>query len=124
MKLKNLTDLAEFLKGFDNDSRHRKLGFDMGTSYHYRNDSGHPCGSACCIGGWVQKHNKGTRGMEVEMAVLTICPEGTKYSEVYKLCYPFEMNVWSATPKQAARAVEILRDTGKCDWDRALLEAK
>lgn len=25
-------------------------------------------------------------------------------------------------PQQAARAVEILRDTGKCDWERAMSE--
>jgi hypothetical protein len=52
MKLNNLTELAEFLKSFDNDSIHRKLGFDMGTDYHNRKVTDHPCGAACCIGGW------------------------------------------------------------------------
>jgi len=122
MKLKNLTDLAEFLKKFDNDSLRRKLGFDMTRSYNDRRDSLHPCGSACCIGGWVQYHNKDTRRMTVEEAVLSISPEGTSQIEVLNLCYPNDLYGWDSTPQQAARAVEILRDTGKCDWDRALSE--
>lgn len=124
MKLNNLTELAEFLKNFDNDSPRRKLGFDMQWGYASRQMSGHDCGSACCIGGWVQHHNKSTRKMPVEYAVMSICPEGTSLEEVYNLCYPDDDNVdgWDATPQQAARAVEILRDTGVCDWERAMEE--
>ena len=124
MKLKNLTELAEFLKKLDNDSPRRKLGFDMTRSYNDRRGSLHPCGSACCIGGWVQYHNKDTRKMDVEGAVLSISPEGTPWVEVDALCYPIGLDddVWNATPQQAARAVEILRDTGKCDWERAFEE--
>jgi hypothetical protein len=38
------------------------------------------------------------------------------------LCYPTGVDnpAWNATPLQAARAVEILRDTGKCNWDEAM----
>lgn len=124
MKLKNLTDLAEFLKKFDNDKPRRKLGFDMQWAYESRDLSEHDCGSACCIGGWVQYLNRKTRKMDVVEAVLSISPEGTSWEEVHKLCYPtgWTANAWEATPQQAARAVEILRDTGECDWDRALLE--
>jgi hypothetical protein len=124
MKLKNLTDLAEFLKSFDNDKPRRKLGFDMQWAYENRDLSQHECGSACCIGGWVQYHNKDTRKRTVEGAVLSISPEGTPWEEVNALCYPstFGGNGWNATPQQAARAVEILRDTGKCDWERAFEE--
>ena len=124
MKLNNLTDLAEFLKKFDNDNPRRKLGFDMKWAYDNRDLSQHHCGSACCIGGWVQYHNRNTRKMDVENAVLSISPEGTSWEEVHNLCYPNATggNGWDATPQQAARAVEILRDTGMCDWDRALLE--
>lgn len=122
-KLNNLTELAEFLKNMDNDSPRRKLGFDMGVSYIDRDGTNHPCGSACCIGGWVQFHNKATRHMWVEDALMTICPDGTLEGEAYKLCYPDGIRAaWKATPQQAARAVEILRDTGKCDWDRAMTE--
>ena len=122
MKLKNLTDLADLLRGLDNHSRHRKMGFDMQYTYDVRHISPHPCGSACCIGGWVQYRNKDTRDMELEHAVRSISPEGIPLSEIYKLCYPTvaKSPAWSATPQQAARAVEILRDTGKCDWDEAM----
>lgn len=125
MKLNNLTDLAEFLKSFANNSPHRKMGFDMQNTYDSRKSTEHKCGSACCIGGWVQYHNKNTRGLSVEEAVLTLAPEGIKRDEVYKLCYPDMVeDAWEATPQQAARAVEILRDTGKCDWERAMDEVK
>jgi len=122
MKLKNLTDLANLLRGLDDNSPRRKMGFDMQYMYDNRHISSHPCGSACCIGGWVQYRNKDTRDLEVEYAVRSISPEGTSLSEIYKLCYPSEeySEAWSATPQQAAKAVEILRDTGKCDWEEAM----
>ena len=121
-KLNNLTELAEFLKNFDSDSPRRKLGFDMQNTYESRENTEHPCGSACCIGGWVQHHNRDTRKMGVEDAVMTITPAGIYADEVYRLCYPNHDEAWEATPQQAARAVEILRDTGVCDWERAMEE--
>jgi hypothetical protein len=120
MKLKNLTELADFLRGFDNNSPRRKMGFEMDKSYEHRKSSQHPCGSACCIAGWVQYKNRNTRGMFLEDAVSTICPPNTSISEIYKLCYPNQDSPWSATPQQAARAVEILRDTGECNWEEAM----
>jgi len=126
-KLNNLTELAEFLKALNDNDPDLKDGFDMQWSYCNKDMTDHPCGSAMCIGGWVQSFNEDTRRMILPDAVLTICPEGTLWDEVEELCYPdktnnSEKNAWNATPQQAARAVEILRDTGKCDWDRALSE--
>jgi hypothetical protein len=122
MKLKNLTDLAKKLKSLKNTPS-SKLGFDMGVPYVTRDFSNHPCGSACCIGGWVQHLNPETREMSLEEAVMSISPDGVSYKEAERLCYPdSEVSAWKATPQQAARAVEILRDTGKCDWDRAMTE--
>ena len=122
MKLKNLTDLADLLRGLGIHNPRRKLGFDMEYSYQNREAAEiFGCGSACCIGGWVQYKNRNTRKLELEDAVKTICPPNTSMSEIYKLCYPSEYSdAWRATPQQAARAVEILRDTGKCDWDEAM----
>jgi hypothetical protein len=124
MTLKNLTDLANKLKRLKHQAPGAKLGFDMRDTYHSMHYTNHPCGSACCIGGWVQFLNEDTRDVELEMAVMTICPPEVTFQEVYKLCYPPDEtpDAWHATPQQAARAVEILRDTGKCDWDRAMLE--
>lgn len=121
MKLKNLTELADLLRGLNNNSPRRKLGFDMDKSYEHRKTSQHHCGSACCIGGWVQYRNRNTRKLELEEAVATICPPDMSKSEIFKLCYPHDyLRGFDATPQQAARAVEILRDTGKCNWEEAL----
>lgn len=123
-KLNNLTELAEFLKKMKNDHPRRKVGFDMQYAYDNRQMTDHPCGTAMCIGGWVQNFNKETRFMSVTDAVLTICPRGTDWDAVENLCFPggTRHSGWLATPQQAARAVEILRDTGECDWDRAMEE--
>jgi hypothetical protein len=122
MKLKNLTELADLLRGLDNNSPRRKLGFDMQYSYRDRRASAHFCGSACCIGGWVQYLNKNTRDLELQDAVATICPPDMSKDEIYRLCYPDTAHDagYDATPQQAARAVEILRDTGECDWEEAM----
>ena len=123
MTLKNLTDLANKLKRLKHQAPRAKLGFDMQYQYNSMHHTKHPCGSACCIGGWVQFLNEDTRYMDIERAVMTICPPEVEYQEVCSLCYPeLASSAWSATPQQAARAVEILRDTGKCDWRRAMLE--
>jgi hypothetical protein len=41
-------------------------------------------------------------------------------NQIYRLCYPDQNSAWSATPQQAAMAVEILRDTGECNWEEAM----
>ena len=122
MKLKNLTELADLLRGLDNNSPRRKMGFDMAYSYNDRKASNHFCGSACCIGGWVQYLNRNTRKLELHYAVATICPPYMSKDEIYRLCYPDTAydDGYDATPQQAARAVEILRDTGECDWEEAM----
>jgi len=109
MRLKNLTELADLLRGLDNNSPRRKTGFDMNKS-------------AYCIGGWVQYLNKHTRDLELDRAVATICPPDMSSHEIYNLCYPRGIGnpAWKATPQQAAKAVEILRDTGKCDWEEVM----
>ena len=122
MRLKNLTELADLLRDLDNDKPIDGIGFDMTTDRWDMENSNHPCGSACCIGGWVQLCNPDTRTMRLASAVQTIAPN-VSYEELDYLCYPMDDSLaWSATPQQAARAVEILRDTGKCDWDRAMQE--
>jgi len=117
MELKNLTDLAEKLKSIGDDA---EIGFDMYHGYASRHATNHLCRSACCIGGWVQHCNPDTRTMRLVETVQTIAPDAD-YWEIDKLCYPSEDSpAWKATSKQAAKAVEILRDTGKCDWEEAM----
>lgn len=123
MRINNLTQLAARLKKIDNENPRIQNGFDMEQPYGSREFSKHPCGSACCIGGWVQHYNTETRHLSLADTVLSISPFGIDHSEADNLCFPQpESDAWNATPQQAARAVEILRDTGKCDWDRAMNE--
>ena len=119
-RLNNLTDLANLLRSIDN-SPESKLGFDMGTSFQFAKDSKHPCGSACCIGGWVQACNGTLHYYGLERDVHKLQPD-LDIDECYLLCYPDSIKAFRSTPKQAARAVEILRDTGVCDWETAMKE--
>lgn len=108
--MKNLTDLAEFLKVLPPEK------FDMESS----------CGSVCCIGGWVQKVNRAPIEEPLSRSVSKL---GPSIRQASALCYadtPDGSDIyypaWGATPKQAARAVEILRDEGIVDWPRAMEE--
>ena len=130
MRLNNLTDLADLLRSLNNDEPTDGMGFDMCYTIESSRFTSLECGSACCIGGWVQHCNPELRGYGLVVTVSTLLPEPVKFGsetwkEIDELCYPKrekESYVWDATPQQAARAVEILRDTGKCDWDRAITE--
>lgn len=120
-RLNNLTDLANLLRSIDN-SPESELGFDMRWTLKATRFSKHPCGSACCIGGWVQACNKELSGKRLQDSIKMLQPSLDWY-ECFKLCFPNEYEeAWAATPEQAARAVEILRDTGKCDWKTAMME--
>ena len=129
MRLNNLTDLANLLRGLSNDEPADGIGFDMCYSYLDKEDTSLECGTACCISGWVQHCNPELRGLDLTRTVATLLPEALEdddafWDELHELCFPENNNsyAWEATPQQAARVVEILRDTGKCDWDRAMQE--
>ena len=111
-KVTNLTDLAEFLKTLEYDHYGRLLkGFNMQETHS-------------CIGGWARRL-QGDPAIVIAEAVKKLAPT-IDWEEIDELCFrPYNDNFdgWSATPHQAARAVEILRDTGKCDWERAMKEA-
>ena len=116
MRLNNLTDLANLLRGMNNDEPTDGMGFYMLCPDY-------------CIGGWVQHCNPELRGLDLTRTVATLLPEALEdddsfWGELHELCFlnNNKSYAWEATPQQAARAVEILRDTGKCDWDRAMQE--
>lgn len=120
-RINNLTELADFLRTLpDNDDASAAHGFDMRNGRVSR-DTRHPCGSAGCIGGWVCHINGWAVG--AINSIQDIAPD-IAFAECVVLCTPRddEAPAWEATPQQAARAVEILRDTGKCDWPRAMRE--
>jgi hypothetical protein len=120
MKITSLTELAEFLRNLPNGPD-AEIGFDMSNSQKARFLTDHPCGSACCIGGWVNLQNGTDYG--VARAVRMIAPDYIEVMEITALCFPSDVpEAWGATPQQAARAVEILEETGQCDWERAMAE--
>lgn len=130
MRLNNLTDLADLLRGLNNDEPEDGMGFDMRYTLEDRGATDLECGSACCIGGWVHYINPETEYLGLVPAVATLLPKALGlgdplWDELQQLCYPEgddNEGAWEATPQQAARAVEILRDTGKCEWWRAMQE--
>jgi hypothetical protein len=118
-RLNNLTDLVNLLRSIDN-SPESELGFDMCLEFDYATETDHPCGSACCIGGWVQACNEELKGSRLGQAVKALQPD-LAIGECSLLCFPDDYReAYKATPDQAARAVEILRDTGRCDWETAM----
>jgi hypothetical protein len=119
MRLNSLKDLAERLRGLDNSKSNLELGFDMRLDHHDRMATTHECGSACCIAGWVKHLNHETVEMTATGAVMTIAPTSVSESEIFSLCNPRGRG-WVATPQQAARAIEIVLETGKCDWEEAM----
>lgn len=126
-RLNNLTDLAEFLKTLPaNDDPDAEIGFAMLRSNPKYSD--HPCGSACCIAGWVKLCNPETTDMYLEDTLQTLGAVSEKQAS--RLCWAEDKNgrefdpAWGATPQQAARAVEILRDEGIADWERAIEEVQ
>lgn len=121
-KVTNLTDLAALLRSIDNGPT-SEMGFDMQQDFEGRKGTDHPCGTAACIGGWLQAARPDLRDGHLHEAVAAL---GCDPDEAKKLCWAKSVSfssfdpAWDATPEQAARAVEILRDTGKCDWPRAM----
>lgn len=135
-KFNTLQEVADFLKTMDN-SKDAQTGFDMLCS-HPSQTTRHPCGSACCIGGWINYVNGTHYSLAHAVQQLTTkVDKGVQYEEAHELCFmkrgvadmglpdrieAIENRMVSVTPQQAARAIEILLETGACDWDRAIAE--
>ena len=119
----NLTDLAEFLKTLEYDPFLTRRTFfqykTKGNKFNMRE-------AEYCIGGWAKRLQKDTSSFTIVEAVKKLAPT-VLWEEIDKLCFrphSDKFDGWDATPHQAARAVELLRDTGKCDWERAMKEAQ
>lgn len=139
-RLNNLTDLIDLLdnlppEGIDG------IGFDMAFTHpnaeYAERNPGSPCGSACCIAGWVKVCNSETWPWSLSDTLMTLAgPHGASYDQCRQICVPPEAGdptpdggfrlddhpFWDATPQQAAKALRILRDEGVVDLDRAMEE--
>lgn len=97
------------------------LGFDMRWGYSGRMYSDHPCGSACCIGGHASAilHDEGSGRNAPHHDFGLLCGVSSKVADA--VCFPPTLSdARNATPAQAVRLLEILRDEGVVDWTRAM----
>ena len=113
-----LQKIIDVLKNLDN-SPTSQLGFDMSLPYPIAETTRHPCGTACCIGGFAQKI------LNTELATISalakLCDCCHSVSE--DLCYPRSVcrhiYNWSDISLEWAIAVlEHCRDTGEVDWEK------
>ena len=123
-RLNSLDDLIEIFKMLKEEPTLHGIGFDMDSEFEHREKTSKECGSACCIGGWVQACNPETRNLSISKALQTIAPYAHS-SEVYDVCWPDNTKAYkNATPEDAIRVLEALRDTGKSIWNEIEFEEK
>lgn len=119
--LKNIDDLINLFKRLKEVKIIDGLAFDMNTEYAHREKSNKTdCGSACCIGGWVQACNPDLREMDMEHALGRLHPYVSQ-SVFEELCWPDRYEYYELiTAENVVDALECIRDTGNFDWDEIL----
>lgn len=144
MKFPKVQIMIDILKGVDNTPT-SKVGFDMKTATPLEKASEiHPCGTACCIGGWAMLHMANESKMEwkewlkefkntdlrdiideteqhvpfyaATFMVLCDVDVDTAKDVTYRTCFDFR----HITLEVAIECLEHLRDTGVVDYSRAL----
>lgn len=134
MKYPGVQKLIDVLKAVDNSEK-SQMGFDMDYWYQDRHVTNHPCGSACCIGGWAQACLlKGQiTGPDVYAppmeALIKFCElPWTLQSEdadvLWDLTMPESIRMNLLTLEMAIRVLEIFRDTGEVKWAEVYDEMK
>ena len=125
MNVTALNELIEVLRQID-DSPTSECGFSMNVTAHNRMVASHPCGTACCIGGWAwlaltdRRPRYANNPDTLLEDLLSISQEDSE-----KIAYPQDVYGnssagWRATPNQAAALLEHFRDTGEVDWALAM----
>jgi hypothetical protein len=110
-----LEELAVILDGMDNDDPTLELGFDMGFPAP-TDETSVECGSACCIGGWINSINK--THMDLDSAVMSI--SNLQRRVAYDLCFNDIAILGSPTPKQGAKAIRNAIEFGDAKWEEVL----
>lgn len=118
-----LQRIIDVLKQIDN-SPTSSCGFDMVNVYDSRKLSDHPCGTACCIGGWAELKLREERNSSEEdfygmafMSLMDYCSVPEEIADA--ICYP-DLKLTGITLEQAIKCLEHCRDTGEVDWQRAM----
>jgi hypothetical protein len=112
-KFKGLQDVADILTAIQNNGPQQVEGLDETVGFDMRNGFGDrqssprqadgECGSACCIGGWVQVLNPELREDNLDGAVAAVS-RLTK-AQAYHLCFPPVNYYSSITPAMGAQAI-------------------
>jgi hypothetical protein len=110
-----LEELAVILDGMDNKDPTLDLGFDMGWSAP-TDETTVECGSACCIGGWINSINK--TDMSLEAAVMSISSLTERTS--LDLCFNSLAVDFDTTPQQGAKAIRNAIEFGDAKWEEVL----
>jgi hypothetical protein len=129
-RVETLQQLADFLRTLPaNDDATAVAGFDMKVmgDGDGMKDTAHPCGSACCIGGWVGLLRPDLAPLSLMDRMLALKPKANS-DAAYKTCWPPFLGpygddihpAYEATPEQAAQAVEYLDKHGVCGWDEVM----
>jgi hypothetical protein len=116
MKYPQVQIIIDILSRVDNSAK-SKLAFDMKRPYPSHSE--HPCGTACCIGGWASRAMKlvyGTSGnIHNSLAELTNIPA----NDAYMICFPVDVDYESISRDVAVKMLKHYRDTGKIAWKKA-----
>lgn len=121
MNIENIELLIDTIRNAGKNQKYRHVGFNMNymtpVEVSGQEDySGHDCGTAFCIMGWWRlAHTITDSGSLVAFQKWLGIDD---YDQVHDLVYPDSEcdAAWSATPEQAVKIIEHLRDTGKTDW--------
>jgi len=116
MKYPKVQIIIDILSRVD-DTPKSKLGFDMLNPFPSEYTH-HPCGTACCIGGWANRalelvDGKDRPYIQNALSELTDIP----LEEARSICFPpGKINYRSISLKVAIKMLRKYRDTGNIDW--------
>jgi hypothetical protein len=110
-----LEELAVILDSMDNNDPTLDLGFDMGFCSP-TDETTVECGSACCIGGWINSINKTVMYLEAAVMSISSLTERTSLD----LCFNSFAVDSSPTPQQGAKAIRNAIEFGDARWEEVL----
>lgn len=113
-----LKEFSVFIRNLpDEDDFSAEIGFDMSHEWVERKSTEHPCGTAMCIGGWVQQLFPETRTLTTTDAL--VAKFGIGFIDAKAMCYP-KYEGWDANKNQAANMIDWYIETGSVDWQLAM----
>ena len=116
---KVMLEIAELLDTMPHRGPALEVGFDMEEPWLFRATTKHPCGTAMCIGGWVQKLVPETREMRLSDAVMHVAT-GMSGRCAHLLCYEGIALFPTTTPQHGAQAIRNALTYDDPKWSEVL----